>query len=134
MFQSLKNLQIFWQFARFGVIGVCAACTHVCVVLLLTQMSIALAVANIAGFLVAFWVSYFGHLYFTFGHQASRSKRTLIKFMLVACSGFLVNESLVVLLQHISHLSNSSIVISAILFTSIISFVFNRYFAFHPQG
>ena len=134
MFQSLKKLQVFWQFARFGVIGMCAACTHVLVVLAITQMSVALAIANIAGFLVAFWVSYFGHLYFTFGHQASRSKRTLIKFMFVACSGFLINESLVVLLQHFSHLSSNLIVISAIILTSIITFLFNRYFAFHPQG
>lgn len=76
------------QLMRFTTTGAAAALTHYSVVMLLFQKHVALQYANLLAFLVAYWVSYFGHRIFTFKAQHLDHRQTLPKFTLVAGLGF----------------------------------------------
>lgn len=121
----------FLTFLRFGVIGGLAAITHYSVVMLLLHLSqLPLAYANLLAFIVAFWVSYFGHRHFTFQAQALSHRQTLPKFVLVATLGFIFNESLLLISHQYLNISLSILVVFAIFMTAIFTFVLNRFFAF----
>lgn len=83
------------RIARFGFVGLSAMGTHIAVANAVLAYAVASAyVASLAGFLVAFGVSYLGHYHFTFGVGQGHTK-ALPRFFLIAVSGFLA--SLVVL-------------------------------------
>lgn len=77
-----------FQLARFTTTGAAAALTHYSIVMLLFKRNIALQYANLVAFLLAYWVSYFGHRIFTFKAQHISHRHTLPKFTLVAGLGF----------------------------------------------
>ncbi|ENU23311.1 hypothetical protein F993_02180 [Acinetobacter proteolyticus] len=122
----------FLQFFRFGIVGLIAACTHYLVVILLIQpqYQISLKYANLLAFLVAFWISYFGHRIFTFQATHLLHSQTLKKFMVVAGLGFMLNESVLLVSHHYLNTPISILVIFSIGLTSIFTFFLNRYFAF----
>ncbi|ENX33451.1 hypothetical protein F889_02111 [Acinetobacter colistiniresistens] len=122
----------FLQFFRFGIVGLIAACTHYLVVILLIQpqYQIALKYANLFAFLIAFWISYFGHRIFTFKATHLQHRETLKKFIVVAGLGFIFNESLLLISHHYLETEISLLVIFSIGITSLFTFLLNRYFAF----
>ena len=85
------------RIARFGFVGVLALLTHIAVAnAVLAYVTSSAYAASLAGFLVAFAVSYLGHFHFTFsGPQNKEHGKTLPRFLLIAVCGFL--GSLVVL-------------------------------------
>lgn len=129
-----KNQHISAQFIRFCLIGLCAAAIHVTVVIILEKTRLALAWSNLAGFGVAFWMSYFGHRYFTFTTSNAQHRQMMFRFLMVACSGFLLNEALVLSLKEAFHLPTAFSVLTAIGFSSVFTFLLNRIFAFQPEG
>ena len=81
----------------FTLIGAIAALVHYIAAVFLEGFSwLSAPHANIAGFLLAFPVSYFGHRKFSFSHHSSTHQRALPRFFSVALLGFLGNQSLVV--------------------------------------
>jgi putative flippase GtrA len=72
------------QLMRFGIIGVLAALTHYAIVMILTNTGIQPAWANLIAFVIAFWVSYFGHRYFSFAAREVSHQQTLPRFIIVA--------------------------------------------------
>ncbi len=80
----------------FAIIGAVAALTHYIIAVSLECSGTLIASsANIAGFIVAFPVSYFGHRKFSFADQDSNHWQSLPRFMSVALLGFLANQTLV---------------------------------------
>jgi putative flippase GtrA len=78
-------LVLLFQLFRFGIVGVLAAVVHFLVANTLTvHTGIHVAYTNIAGFLCAFWVSFFGHHFFSFQVDHLSLWQTLPKFALVA--------------------------------------------------
>ena len=120
-----------FQLARFTTTGAAAALTHYSIVMLLFKRNIALQYANLIAFLLAYWVSYFGHRIFTFKAQHISHRQTLPKFTLVAGLGFLFNESFLLLSNLYFSIPISTLVCLAIVLTSIVTFLLNRFFAFH---
>ncbi|EKU36998.1 MULTISPECIES: GtrA family protein [Acinetobacter] len=120
-----------FQLARFTTTGAAAALTHYSIVMLLFKRNIALQYANLIAFLLAYWVSYFGHRIFTFKAQHIAHRQTLPKFTLVAGLGFLFNESFLLLSNLYFNTPVSTLVCVAIVLTSILTFLLNRFFAFH---
>ncbi|MEQ1064864.1 GtrA family protein [Acinetobacter sp. XH1741] len=118
------------QLMRFTTTGAAAALTHYSVVMLLFQKHVALQYANLLAFLVAYWVSYFGHRIFTFKAQHLDHRQTLPKFTLVAGLGFLFNESFLLLSNLYFNVPVSTLVCIAIVLTSVLTFLLNRFFAF----
>lgn len=119
-----------FQLARFTTTGAAAALTHYSIVMLLFKRNIALQYANLLAFLLAYWVSYFGHRIFTFKAQHISHRQTLPKFTLVAGLGFLFNESFLLLSNLYFNVPVSTLVCVAIVLTSIVTFLLNRFFAF----
>jgi putative flippase GtrA len=91
------------RLARFGIVGLTAAAVHYWVVIALVElMQIAPLQANVGGFFVAFWVSYFGHRHWTFSDalatHSDGEHSSFLRFVLVALLGFCMNELLFYLL------------------------------------
>ena len=85
--------------AFFGV-GAAAALTH----LLVFRMALTgfiPEVANALGFLIAFWVSFFGHRMASFRDTQNGVGESLLKFGFTAVAGFLVNELVFVVLHRV---------------------------------
>ena len=82
----------------FTIIGAIAALVHYVVAVgLETGIITPPATANIAGFICAFPVSYFGHRLLSFADHNTRHAQALPRFLMVACGGFLANQTLVLL-------------------------------------
>ena len=80
---------------RFIAVGASAAATHLLVVWTLVQgLHWPPLGANVAAFLLAFWVSYGGHFLLTFADAGAAHRQALPRFFIVACSAFVVNELL----------------------------------------
>lgn len=82
------------QVFRFVVVGSVAAATHwtvavACVMLL----SAAPLLANVAGWMVAFVVSFSGHYGLTFRHHDASFWQAARRFFLISLAGFMVNEA-----------------------------------------
>jgi len=77
----------------FVLVGCAAAAVHLATVKLLVDGAGVLPLAsNIAGWLLAFGVSFFGHHRMTFGDQRSPAGRAMRRFFLLSAVGFSVNE------------------------------------------
>jgi putative flippase GtrA len=125
------------QLMRFGIIGVLAALTHYAIVMILTNTGIQPAWANLIAFVIAFWVSYFGHRYFSFAAREVSHQQTLPRFIIVAVFGFILNETLLLLMLHFTSVTIAIGLPFIILLTAIFTFVLSRQFAFdtsaHPK-
>ena len=118
------------QLMRFGVVGVTAMCVHLLVVALLVPLGLAPLIANVAAFLVAFQVSYFGHARWTFKVSDPNNKKHQIKFFSVAVLSFILNEtsySLLLNWLHWHYLISLAMVLVAV---AVVTFVLSRLWAF----
>ena len=80
----------------FTIIGALAALTHYIIAVSFEHSAFLTAShANIAGFIAAFPVSYFGHHKFSFGDQDASHTQAFPRFLSVAVLGFLANQTLV---------------------------------------
>ncbi len=133
--QSQKSLnETIGQLMRFGVIGGLAALTHYGIAIFLTSQQVTAAWANLVAFVIAFWVSYFGHRYFSFEAGEVSHQQTLPRFILVAVFGFILNESLLLLMLHFSKISMALGLPFIIILTAIFTFILSRQFAFNTSG
>ena len=81
--------EVFW----FVAVGCAAAATHWLVaVACVDGLGFSPLIANLIGWLVAFIVSFSGHYWLTFRHQAKALLVSLRRFFLVSASGFAINE------------------------------------------
>ena len=80
----------------FTIIGAAAALVHYFTAISLESLDcLSAAHANIAGFLAAFPVSYFGHRFLSFAHLNAKHSHALPRFFSVALLGFIANQTLV---------------------------------------
>lgn len=126
----------YYQFFKFCFVGGAAALTHYMVlIMLLRHTHISLAYGNLIAFIVAFWVSYFGHRIVTFNAQNILHQQALPRFMLVACFGFAFNEVFLLTLHHLFNRTDLSIlIILTIAITAVFTFFLSKFFAFKFSG
>lgn len=134
MTKPLSETETIGQLIRFGMIGVLAAITHYGIAIFLTNHQVAAAWANLVAFVIAFWVSYFGHRYFSFEASEVSHQQTLPRFILVAVLGFILNESLLLIMLHFTKISIALGLPFIILLTAIFTFILSRQFAFTTSG
>jgi len=127
-------LKTIGQLMRFGVIGVLAALTHYAIAITLTSKAMQPAWANLIAFVIAFWVSYFGHRYFSFEAGDVSHQQTLPRFILVAVLGFILNESLLLLMLHFTAITIALGLPFIIILTAIFTFILSRQFAFDTSN
>lgn len=128
--------QLFW----FVVVGCLAAATHWAVaVLCVEHLGLAPLLANVAGWLVAFNVSLFGHYHLTFKHQRAPWKHAAVRFFGVALLAFALNEVAYAILLHTTTLPYELALAMVLLGVAVLTFVLSRFWAFrrtasHREG
>lgn len=82
------------QIFRFSLVGSLATLLHMLVGATLIDAGFVALGANAISFLIAFLISFTGHYGFSFPGQSVSLTTSLKRFVLVACGGFAVNETL----------------------------------------
>lgn len=91
------------RLARFVAVGCAAAAVHFGVVVLLVEGGVAVPlVANVAGWLVAFVVSFAGQHRWTFGDRSAPVLRAARRFFAISAAGFGTNEAAYAFVLHVS--------------------------------
>lgn len=115
----------FW----FIVVGASAALTHL-LVFALVQDALWPEVANALGFVVAFFVSFFGHRRLSFADSDAPLWQSLRRFAVTALAGFATNEGLFVLLLRGVGWPAWLALVSALVLAALQTFVLSRFWAF----
>lgn len=124
--------QLFW----FVLTGASAAAVHLGVVALLVQrFGWAPAPANVAGFAVAFWVSFAGHYRLTFRGYGAHWAAAALRFAAVAVAGFTANQlAYVWLLARTPPQWYLAVLAAVLLAVAAATFVLSRGWAFAHRG
>ena len=120
------------QLFRFGLVGGVAALVNMLIVWLLVSKVFFLSPleANVFAFLIAFWVSYFGHSRLTFNHVEHEAAHAVPRFFIVATLSFILNEGLYFLLLRLTTLPYLWALFLVLAIVPIFTFVFSRFWAF----
>ncbi len=122
--------QLIW----FLLIGTAAAATHWLVAVMAVELAdIRAYLANLIGWMVAFFVSFSGHYTFTFRHQHKTLRTAIWRFWCVSAAGFLINEVAFVTLLKSTLLPYYWLLAIILLGIAVLSFVFSRYWAFRHK-
>ena len=118
----------FW----FVLVGASAALTHMAVftVVLLLVPTLWPEIANVAGFLIAFFVSFVGHRRLSFQDAGTSLKQSFLRFAATAVAGFVTNEAVFILLFRLLGLPTWVALISGIVVSALQTFVLSRFWAF----
>lgn len=115
--------------------GTSAAAVHwVVVVLLVSGHYLTPLVANVAGWLVAFLVSFLGHYQLTFRHQRGHIKDAVWRFFLLSATGFAINETSYAVLLEQTRLSYELLLAVILVAVAAFTFVASRLWAFRARG
>ena len=93
-------VSLFFQLARFGIVGVTAASVHFAIVVFLVELHyLQPLIANIVAFCIAVQVSYWGHRIWTFRGTKKNHWVAFSRLLLVSIVAFTVNESMFYILM-----------------------------------
>jgi putative flippase GtrA len=115
---------------RFSLTGAAATLVHLAVAIGLIGLGVAPLVGNVAAFLMAFMVSFWGHHMFTFVGHGGAAAGAFGKFVLVALAGFLINESLLFLLLKTGAVTPETATLVSTLTAAASTFALSRSWAF----
>ena len=115
----------FW----FLAVGGTAALTHMAV-FALAQHQMWPELANALGFVVAFFVSFFGHRLLSFEDTSTSVATSFKRFMVTALAGFASNELVFVLLLRGLNMPPMLALFVALVFAAGQTFVLSRFWAF----
>lgn len=123
-----------WRIARFGIVGLTAAAIHYWTVVVLVELfGMAPLRANIGGFIVAFWCSYFGHRHWTFSDTIDRQakgRQSFLRFLSVALLGFCMNALLFFLFLHYTTVPYYVALAIVVLVVAAMTYLLSRLWAF----
>jgi len=118
------------QVVRFGFVGGSATIVnYLMVVALVSTLHMKPLIANIFACMVACQVSFYGHKYWTFEHDAAHLP-ALSKFIILTLFGFALNESLFAFFLHALHLHYQLALFFVLLIVPPITFVCNKFWVF----
>jgi putative flippase GtrA len=131
-FTAIKSsmMPLINQLFRFGVVGgVSTLLNSVIFIVLVDFLNLRPLSGNLFAFLLVFWVSYFGHSWWTFGNKYYSTEKFL-KFLLMALLGLSVNATFVWILMHCLHQSAYIATLPMIFITPLLIFFINKYWVF----
>lgn len=119
------------QVVAFGLVGVAATLTHY-VAALMAAWFLPLLWANPVGFLVAFFVSYLGHVRFTFqvSSEDRRHRQRLPRFAITAATGFVIGQCVLLVLTRLMAGPDWLILGLAVGSVPVITFLLSRLWVF----
>lgn len=127
---------LFKQLAWFVAVGCAAAATHWgATVALVAHAGLPPPLANVAGWLTAFVVSFSGHYRLTFHRAGASWARAARRFFLISALGFAVNEAAYVWLLHATRLPYDLLLAAILVAMAALTFLASRLWAFrHRSG
>ena len=122
----------FW----FLLVGASAALTHMAVFALVLILVPTLwpELANVAGFLVAFLVSFVGHRRLSFQDADTSLLQSFMRFAATAVAGFVTNEAVFIALFRVFGLPTWLALIGGIVVSAVQTFVLSRFWAFRRSA
>ena len=122
--------QLFW----FVIVGTSAAAVHwLVVVALVSGMALHPLLANIAGWLVAFMVSFTGHYQLTFRRHDTTATAAMRRFFLLSAAGFLINETTYALLLKFTTIDYQWLLAGVLIAVAVLTFLIGKFWAFAPK-
>jgi putative flippase GtrA len=119
------NSSTFW----FLAVGGSAALTHMAVFALVQHLMWP-ELANALGFVIAFFVSFFGHRLLSFKDTSTSVATSFQRFAVTALAGFASNEAMFVLLLRWLEVPPLLALFVALVFAAGQTFVLSRFWAF----
>jgi putative flippase GtrA len=120
--------------AKFGGVGLLSTAVHVMIFSAAIEFwSIEQMKANLIAFGFAFWVSLFGHFYWTFasGDEGRRNlKGAGVRFLVVALVGLALNSLVVYVVESMYGLPYVYATIGMIFVVPVVLFLLSRFWAF----
>ncbi len=122
---------------KFAIVGVLATLTHAGVATsLLASGALPALAANLGGYLVAFWVSFGGHYFWSFAHlrRQGTALKSIVRFLIISVSGFLLNSTILSLWLKLTPWSELAGLLFSIAIVPALTFLAARLWAFshHP--
>lgn len=115
----------------FVATGSAAALVHFAVVVgLVEHAGWAPLAANVAGWLVAFGVSFAGHLRLSFADQGAPPARAARRFFVVSAGGFAVNEAAYAMALHAGGLGYRVALAGVLAGVALLTWLLSRHWAF----
>jgi putative flippase GtrA len=117
----------------FIAVGICAALIHLLIFTWLTHATINILrpeLANAAGFLVAFLVSFTGHRALSFENAGTTVRQSFLRFVITALAGFISNEITFVLLLRYAKLDPTLALLIAMVIAAGQTFILSRLWVF----
>jgi putative flippase GtrA len=115
-------------------IGCAAAAVHLGLVILLVEHAGAQPLtANVAGWLVAFTVSFTGHWRLTFGTRQAPWWQAARRFFGVSLAGFLANEATYAVLLHWSRLPYDLVLAIVLVAVAVMTYFLSSRWAFRRK-
>jgi putative flippase GtrA len=123
----------FHRVPRFIAVGCTAAAVHFGVVLLLVSHGVAAPLlANVAGWSLAFIVSFLGQWRFTFRAQAAPMGQALQRFLVLSLGGFAANEAAYAALLRWTNVRYDVLLAFVLLGVAFATYVLSSRWAFRP--
>ena len=118
----------FW----FVLVGASAALVHMAVFacVLAAIPDLWPEIANVAGFLVAFMVSFVGHRLLSFQDAGTSWMQSFWRFAATALAGFVTNQAVFILLFRALELPTWVALLGGIVLAALQTFVLSRFWAF----
>lgn len=118
------------QICRFGIVGLTAAAIHFTTVVTVVQLTgLKPLIANIAGFLVSFQMSYWGHRQWTFNGTAALHRVAFPRLLCIQLINFAANESLFYLFLSL-HLPYPVALLIVLAVLPVFTFVTSKWWVF----
>ncbi|MYN14437.1 GtrA family protein [Pusillimonas sp. TS35] len=122
------------QLGWFVAVGCAASATHwLTAVLVVSYAHLTPLIANIAGWLAAFVVSFTGHYHLTFRHGKAPIRTAARRFFAVSALGFAVNEASYAFLLNITPIRYDILLAMILIGIAAMTFVLGRFWAFHHR-
>jgi len=119
------------RLAWFVAVGCTAAAVHFGVVVALVEwLALPPLAANVAGWLVAFIVSFCGQWLLTFRGSGAPWRQALRRFFLISLAGFSVNEASYAVLLHFSALRYDLLLGLVLVGVAVMTYVLSSRWAF----
>lgn len=127
--------KVFGEIVCFVMVGCAAAATHWGIaVACVDGLDLPPLLANVLGWLVAFIVSFSGHYWLTFRHQAKAFSVALRRFFLVSAGGFAINEASYAWLLKATAIRYDLLLAAILIALAFLTFVVSRLWAFRHKA
>ncbi|WP_332459889.1 GtrA family protein [Bordetella genomosp. 9] len=128
---SFRMRSLIRQLSWFVAVGCAAAATHWLVVVACVEgIGARPLAANVAGWLVAFCVSFSGHYLLTFRQQAGAWHVAARRFFCISAAGFIVNEVSYAWLLRRTAMRYDVLLASILVAIAVLTFLLSRLWAF----